>query len=584
MKSRIALFAFIGGLLAVHALVAWWTPVQGEDWRHWVWQAQHAELSTWSWLYDFVVTHFAFSDLVPYVITQAPIVHAVLTPLVILALVVGIFVLAHRRLPRITSDDVLSLALGSALFWLAQPRAGLALFHMSFVVTYVYGAAVAVWLFAPLRCGWTPPRWAVPLLALAGYFAGTSSRAIATACLVAFVIALRTVPRKRWMWIVFGGLVVGVAAGYVDSPYIEFGRVFRRGLEPNLDILRTPFEEMGELVSLVLAFVLGNLVLAGFGRAHAPSSELPDARQARWWFVAWFATVIWCLFGPRYGDATLVPATVMLVVGAIPVFAWLARSPLLRALMIGLVIGTHAVVWIGSLVTYRDLAPQAAARLATFEQTPRGEVATVPSYPKVLSSFWALGEDFGAAGPRQMVAIGAFGLANIELSPQFRRYEVNPEVEVELVVEGLPSDYVDAAKPTFWAGELSVARTQFDDFVRAMRKRKPNGWTAQLLVKHIEFAQRGTRPLLAAWFDGRDLVVPKVGRGAVQQFSRYTIRIYPPHAKRLTEAWLIAEGTVNPLKMENGAVQVRPIGNGLHVIAFCEPARCLAAEAWVPHF
>src|SRR5687767_11000880 len=222
MRARYAaLFGFVVAMSIVHAMVAFWTPVQGDAWDHWIWAAQHRDDATGTWLASFLRTHFTFSDAIGYTLSRCRVFHVLVTPMVIIALVAGLFTLAMRRLPRATWDDILGLALVSALLWIGQPSAGVALFHLPNVALYVYGAAIAVWLVAPLRCGWqVSARW-WPLLILGAYCAGTSSRAIATATLVGFALFMWRRPRVRWMWITLGVLFVATIAGYLDPPWLE---------------------------------------------------------------------------------------------------------------------------------------------------------------------------------------------------------------------------------------------------------------------------------------------------------------------------------------------------------------------------
>ena len=264
-------------------------------------------------------------------LARAHAVHVIVTPAVDVALVVGLFVLAMRRLPRAEWPDVLGVALVSALIWIAQPHAGVTWFHVPSVATYVYGTAIAVWFVAPWRCGWQVPRALWPVLALAGYCVGTSSRAIATATLIGVLLGLRALPRERrvrWMWIALGALVVGVVAGYLRAPAAR-GRARvppRPRAEPDRDE-GADRGGAGRLVSLIAGADRGS-------RARSPGDlrrrSRPDARETLRWSIAWFATAIWCLFGPHFYEATLLPATCLLVIATLPYLAGSRRRAPLR--------------------------------------------------------------------------------------------------------------------------------------------------------------------------------------------------------------------------------------------------------------
>ena len=203
-----ALIGFLAAIALVHALVAFWTPVQGDAWLHWVWAGRHPEGGVGAWL----LAHLAFADAIGYVLARFAWVHVVVSPLAAVALVVGTCTIALRRLPRATSDDLLALGLVSALIRIAQPHAGMAWFYTPSVASHVYGAAIAVWLVAAARCGWTV-SW--PLAIVASYCVGTSTRAIALVTLVAVVILAR---RQRSMRILVGALAVATLFGFIRAP------------------------------------------------------------------------------------------------------------------------------------------------------------------------------------------------------------------------------------------------------------------------------------------------------------------------------------------------------------------------------
>src|SRR5688572_28587656 len=105
------------------------------------------------------------------------------------------------------------------------------------------------------------------------------------------------------MWFAIGGRAVGTIVGYLNPPWFELTRVMKRGFEQNLvgvGLVKFMVEEGGEIVSLVAALVLADVVARTFGRPHASVEGRPDPTDSLLWFGAWFLTVIWCLFGPRY--------------------------------------------------------------------------------------------------------------------------------------------------------------------------------------------------------------------------------------------------------------------------------------------
>jgi len=478
----------------------------------------------------------------------------------------------------------------SALLWIGQPAAGVAFFHTPHVALYLYGVTAAVWLVVPLRCAFDVPRWAWPLMALLGYCAGSSSRAIGAATLIGVLLMLRAVPQYRratWMWVALGGLVVGVIAGYASPPWIEFGRVVRRGLEQNLTgtgLLRYALQETGEIVALVATFVLLDIVLGVLLGRERASGEPPNPSDTLRWALAACITSIWCLFGPRYNEATLLPVTVMLVIAALPYLTWLASSRLLRGILIATAVGVHAIAWPILLAKYHRFGSEGFARLEAFERTPDGAIAFVRPYSQVPPSFWFFGEDLGNARQRSLLAIAGFGLRDIVFDPPHRRIDLNPGLHFALEVEGVTREQLQSARaPTIWASEPSAARKQFEIFIKRLRATVANP-VARLVVKNVTLAEAGKRPLLAAWCDGKRTMIPRVARSPLDENSRYTVRVYGDDARQFKEAFVIDSDNATAAEYARGSVRLQPLTMGLNVVVLCNPERCLVADAFVPRF
>jgi len=580
-SPRAALIGFLAAMVTIHATIAAWTPVQGDAWNAWIWHARHAYERPGAWLGAFVASHYTFSDLAEYLVARSDAFYVIVAPLAGAALVVGVFALAMRRLPRAAWDDVLGVALVSALVWIAQPRAGVAWFYRPSVALYVCGAALAVWLVAPLRCGWRVPRWAVPLLAVAGYCTGTSTRAIATAALIGVALAVRKAPRReRWMWAALAGLVVGTAVGYLHAPYLEVGRVLRRGFEPNLIVLRLPVEQVSCIVSLVAALALAHAWLGG-----SSERERPDTGDALRWCGAWVGTSIWCLFGPRYYEATLFPTTAMLAIAALPFALWYAQARALRRTLVGFAVAVHAVAWPAALVTAHRFGAEGAARLALLEDASPGQRVAVPPYSQILSTAWFFGEDFAAVRERALVASEVFGLRDIAIEPTFRRLEASPNLSFVLAVDGVSDADLRAARPpALWSDDIADAREQFAQLVRRLHAVTHAPVQARLLVANLAIPERGERPLVAAWSDADGLVSPRVGRSPIDENNEITTRIYPPDINRFDEAWIVHDGTTTRTPYRNGSPRLRPATPTLHAMVVCNAERCLVADAFVAQF
>jgi hypothetical protein len=588
---RIALAGFVVALVAVHAIAAWWQPLQVDDWGHLLWDVRHDG----GWL----ATHFTSADMVGYALAHSAALTAIVSALAYLALVIGAFVLANRRLPRSDAwDDVLAVIAVSALLWIAQPRAGLVWFHRTHVALHLWGCAVAVWLLAPFRCGWRVRRGGMVALAVAGLIVGTSSRQIALATLVGVGLAIRRTPRpgrEPWMWVALAGLAAGTVIGLIDAPHMEPLRVLHRGLEPNLNALNLPIREGGQLIALVVLLALARLGLdrlpgrpdaaavALLGRPDAAAVALPEPRETYALFWAWLAICVVCLFGPRYSEATLLPSTVVLVIAALPYVAWLCGARVLRWAVIAFAIGVHVIAWATALTLFGKLGGEFRDRMTRLETAPPGSVAVIAPYSEVQPSSWFFGEDLMAVS-RQLIGIELFGVRDIELAPRFHRLEDNPHLEITLESDGLSDEQVRAASPAFWATDAGSARQQLDVFTKQVERAAGKAFTARLVVGQLEFPERKGRPLYAGWYEHGEITLPRVVRATPDPTDRQTISLSPFFAAAHPEAYAVRDGKAVPLPYDETGYKVQPMVGGLLAVIACNARRCLLVDALLPHF
>jgi hypothetical protein len=576
--TRILFVACFVAMALVHAIVAFWTPVQGDAWLHWVWAGRHPGAGIGTWL----AAHLTSADTFGYILARCHGIHVVVAPMLVIALVMGLFTVALRRTPRATGEDLLALALTSALIWIAQPHAGMTLFYTPSLAMHVAGAAAAVWLIAPLRCGWDVPRIGWPALVVAGYLAGTSTRAIALVTLVSVIVLVRHRPRERWMWVALGGLVVGVIVGFARPPYLEVGKVFRRGLDPNLFVLNLPIQAIGKVVALVAVFALVDLGRGVFGRSRVPVESRPEARESAWLLFAYLATSVWCLFGPKYFEATLLPATCLLVVAALPWLLWFATARGHRLVLVVFAVAVHAVAWSVALHDYRTIGAEGAERQRILEHTHAGGTAVVHPFHDILPTSFFFGEDLAQARMRQLVATEALGIRDIVIEPAFRRFEPNPGVVVSFEQEGATPQELQAARaPELWSTVPSVAREQFEQLVH--RLQAGGAHVTARLVARLAVPGLGARPLLLAWADAKELVSPRVALSTLDEENQYTVKLYSD-LKRFHEAWWLQGGVLVKTPYRNGSPRVRPTLPVLNGVIVCDDRQCLLADAFVPHF
>jgi hypothetical protein len=577
-RPRIALLAFVAAMLVVHGVVAAWSPLQDDDWKQWMWAERHGSGSLWTWL----AGHHTIADVLAYTLAHATWVHVIVSPLAQLALVIGAFTVAMRRLPRIdTWDDVLGVIVLSAMLWIAQPRAGFAFFHRSHVAWQIYGCALAVWTLAPFRCGWRPRGAATVLLAIAAFLVGTTTRQIATPMLIGLALAVRGGERARWKTIAVGALFAGTVVGYVTAPPIEIGKAVYRGFEQALLVLDKPMREGAQLAVLVMLLALGKLVIESVRPSASPPT--PDPREALRWFWLWLAICVASLFGPAYSEATVVPATVVLCIAALPFMQWLASARLVRIAIAVIVVGLHVVLWATALVKYATIGAEYRERMALVEATPKGQVAVVHPYSEIQPTWWYFGEDWFRPA-RQLVAIEGFGVRDIDFDPWFRKLEANPHLQIRLEVEGVPPEQVSDAAPTMWATELSTARTQFEMFTRDLRRAGITTFTARLVVDNLRFPEAAGRPVYAAWYEDGKITAPRVSRTGPDAENWLTITVPGSVAKHFTESYLVRDTGSARLERDNGAYHVQLVTAERAAILGCDAKRCFAVDAFLPRF
>lgn len=587
---RITLVGFLAALAAVHGIVGWWQPVQATDWDALQWDARHPG----SWL----ATHFTSSNILAYALAHGALLHAVVCAIAGPAIVLGAFTIAHRRLPRLDAwDDVLGVLATSALIWIAQPRAGFTWFHRTNVAWHVCGCAAALWFAAPLRCGWRVRRSGMVVLAAAGFIVGTSTRQIATATLVSVAVWLRRTPiaeRARWMWVALGALLAGTILGFIGAPRVTASRMIELGFVRSLDLLNVPIRAGGQLIALVLLLALAELVLgpaAGSaphpagraGSAPAWNAELPDPRETRAWLWTWLGICVACLFGPRYSEATLLPATLVLVIAALPYVRWLCSARVLRWTIAAIAVGVHAVAWPTALVLFARLGGEFRDRVARLERTPAGSIAVVAPYSEVLPSSWFFGEDWARAS-RQLVGIDVYHVRDIEFEPRFGRLEDNPRLVIQLEASGLSDDQLRAASPVYWASDPGAAREQFTVFMNRARRAAGPAFTARLAVDGLDFPERRGRPLQVAWYDHGAVTVPRVTRGNPDPNDRRKITLPAAVAAAHPEAYVVHAGSAAPLAYDGAAYHIQPLVAGLIAVVACAPRRCLLVDAFLPKF
>ena len=581
---RWALVGFAVAALAVHGVVAWLSPLGGDDWRQ---LAPGPGRGGW-------LAHAQLGDAWGDLLARSTLFHAIASPVVGAVAIIGVFTLGARRLPDPDRwSDALGVALVSCMIWIALPRAGAMWFHRPYVAAQIYGAALAVWFLAPFRCGWRlgGAAWPVAMFA-AGLAVGSTTRQIALAAVIGAAIAVRRPRRpglRRWMVPGLAGAAIGLVAQAVRWPRTDLIYVFAHP-ERSLVRMEPLLQAGGPLIVLIALLVVARgLLRPADGAAPDPApgprwgGPVPDAGDSLAWLGAWLGLGVAALLGPSSTAATQLPAAIALAAGALPYLSWLAGARFARRILIGLVAGVHLAAWALALSSYRGLAGEFADRMAAIARTPANRVATVAPYAGVLPDYWWIGEDWAEAAPRDALARDLWGLAGIDLAPPFRQLEPSPDLHLALEVDGVPGALLAAAAPPAWARDLPGARRQFTALLARLRAVTGRDASARLRVTDVELAAGAPRPIYAAWSEGAAVVAPAVARSAPDPTSVQTLSVPRAVSAQLPEAWLVTPGGAHPARCDAGRCRVKLERAERLVLLLCDARRCLAADAEVPH-
>jgi hypothetical protein len=566
-RARAALLAFVLAMLVGHGVVAYLSPLVGDDWRHYLWAARHAGKGP----LKFVASHRTLPEMIGYALAHSRLFHAIATPLASLALILGLFTIAARRLPRIDAwDDVVGVIVLSALVWIGNPKCGLVYFYRAYAAAWVYCGAATLWLLVPLRCGWRLPA---PIAVIGGFLLGMSTRQLGT-------IALGLAIYERKHRLLIGALAVGTVLGYALPPYVDF-RGWKPGFEASLVAFNVAIKEGGELISLVAGLALVKLVLGAL-RPRWAGEPVPVVSESLRLGALWLLASALALCGPRYTDATLLPATLVLCVGAWPYVVWLQSSPPLRVALVTLAIAIHVVVWAFALATYVPLHAEFRERIAILEAAPAGTAPTIEPYGDVDQSFWWWGEDWGDPGPRQLAAIELFGVRDIAFAPTFRRFEGSAGIAVRPELDGVTDQQLAAVHvPAYWATDVDTARRQFtglfDDLAEA-----GVAASGRLVATNLPLPDLRGRPLLVTFVERGQPLKLTTRRFPPDDDDEYAISTGNAIAKAYPEAHAYVGATPVPVRFENRRYWVRPMTTELTVVIACSPTRCILVDAFVP--
>ncbi len=594
-RGRLALVGSCGVLAAwwvMYALVAAWTPWQGNDWNQLAWLRHRQPIDARDVL-DFVGTNPSLGDVVGQLGVAHPWAYVLVTPTVIILLVLGLHALAFSRTPSLRSPrDLLHLAALHALIWTGAARVGVTLGHRPHVAHFVYGLCAMVWLLAAVRaCGERPRGGAARAAGMfvLGLAAGASNHHIGLLGLIAVIVTLvrrrrRGAPVPVWMVVAAVGIALGLAALF-SNPTPYFAALGRRGFSSTFGQLVMFFTEGAETMALTTLTAFAMLLRSRLAGVPMP---IPTASELRWMatcFFAGFALVLVAMFGPRWGEPAMFAPAVLFVAGAVVALARLADDRYIRVGLLVFVIGVHAVVAVQLLPTYRQADQDMQVRLAQLKAAPADGVATITPFQQVATSFWFYGEDLGRVTGREVAAIEVFGLRDLRFDRETGVYEPSTGFEMTMSIEldppAPPAELARAIAPRIGTS-LMVARTQWRRAMYELGSRH-NLVHSTLEITNLEFeGRRGRRVFAGKLVPQIGLISPRSDWRQPDPLQRMSFMVrWKSLRMQPTELFVVGMGDNLPVERDGDKVYFVPTWAGAYTLIACDAVECLAVEtAW----
>lgn len=423
--------ALVVPLWAALALCVHWEPILHDGWgpyfRHHEWSGAPHGFATFV-EQSVTLRNPRFGQLASYV-AYGPLWHAIVTPLVELALLLEVTVLALGRWPSPRSTgDALVFATVTAIVLLATPQIGAMLFYRPYTYNYVVGLAVQLAVALPYRRHVEAPRargwWWTPLMLAGGAVAGFCNEHTGPTLAALIALAIVAVWRRdhkisAWMiaglvGVIAGGLLLFFAPGQ-DTRYgglatqdTLLGRIAARGALRDLGVALSGFGYAYRMLPwLALA------AIAAFWRRGGPPAPF-RVRVALVLALAPLAIGLTLLVSPKVG-ARLQLASLCLLAAAVALALGpqLAERARLRLVAWILALAAIGYVLASCVATYAIVGPEFADRLAALERAPKQQTLVLAPY-SVPPSRWFIGDDLLAPAFRRWIGSN-FGLAGVEL-------------------------------------------------------------------------------------------------------------------------------------------------------------------------
>ncbi|MFT3700164.1 MAG: DUF6056 family protein [Kofleriaceae bacterium] len=356
------------------------------------------------------------------VVDGSPALHAIVTPLVQLGLLVFAFVVAFARWPR-RSDLPLLLFL-QTMIWVVIPLPGLMYFYRPYATNYLWGFTTTLALCVPYRLGVVGRKYILPMLVL-GWLAGMCNEHTGPTAIVvvsAFVVvALRRRTSQPWMFAGLVGVIVGYAMlffapgqtaryGGIANQATPLHMLAHRGVMGCAWIVRELVYESRLGILMFLAVVVSYLMTG-------PSRPTRATWLAAGGLAAASACIIATLFfSPTTIDRMYVASGVLLAAAFTVLAEHMFREPVVKWFVTCACFVVFAFHVERFITTTHEVKVENEARIEAMQTARPGSIVVVPTYSHPDRSRWVFGDDL-AHFPwfREYVAGELFGLARVDL-------------------------------------------------------------------------------------------------------------------------------------------------------------------------
>ena len=438
-RERRAFVAAAVGLWSLFFVQAVNSPVLLDDWfqlRYWR-DHDFGLAAIWTYAHhNYFHYNPRIGEVLLAIVDGSRTIHLIVTPLVQLAALPTVFVIAFGRWPRRTLRDLQLLLFIQTMIWLVIPIPGIMYFYRPFATNYLWAFTITLALFVPYRLALaadstTSRLWLAPIMLVLGWVAGMCNEHTGPTAMVAmagFVYAAWHHRRFRaWM-------LAGMLGLYIGYPMLFFapGQMMRygglatrdtptklladRGLVGCFAILRDfIFESRLGILVFVAAVVRYLVTIYRRGdRIRWPPRQAVVAAAVL--AAASGAVVVTLFVSPTATDRVFYASGVLLVaafaIGAEHMFGervvrWFVGGACV------VVFGYHVVRFVETSVAVKA---ENDDRLAILAAANPGTVATVPTYDHARRSRWHLGDDFlNYPWLRDYVGGELFDLARVDL-------------------------------------------------------------------------------------------------------------------------------------------------------------------------